>query len=274
MLMKQSERVAQIAAEAFAVLDTGRQVAPFSSRGGAFDLTDAYGVASLLRDMRKARGEHPVGRKIGFTNRAVWGGYGISGPIWNYMFDTTVMDLAAADGLFRLANLPEPRIEPEIVLHLASAPRGDMSERELFGCVDWIAHGFEIVHSIFPGWSFEAADAVAAYGVHSALLLGDKHSVREEPQAWEKALSSFTVELIRGDGLSRSGHAQNVLGGPLKALRFLVGELARFPGCEPLRAGELVTTGTLTEAMPALAGEAWSTRLNGIRVDGLHLRFA
>jgi 2-oxo-3-hexenedioate decarboxylase len=148
-----------------------------------------------------------------------------------------------------------------------------MSERELFDCVDWVAHCFEIVHSIFPGWAFKAADAVAAYGVHSALLLGDRHEISGKPRQWAEALSRFTVELVDDDGISRPGHAQNVLGGPLKALRFLVKELARYPASEPLRPGELVTTGTLTEAMPVVVGQSWSTRLGGIDIQGLRLHF-
>jgi len=103
-----AQRVDQIAREALDVLGTERQIPTFSSRHPAFDLAEAYDVAAHLRDMRRARGENAVGRKIGFTNRAVWGGYGISGPIWNYMFDSTVHDLAAADGTFALAHLPEP----------------------------------------------------------------------------------------------------------------------------------------------------------------------
>jgi 2-oxo-3-hexenedioate decarboxylase len=181
--------------------------------------------------------------------------------------------MTRANETFALVGLPEPRIEPEIVLHLASAPHADMSEDELFGCVDWIAHGFEIVHSVFPGWTFTAADAVAAYGVHSALLLGDRHAISEKPRRWAEALSSFSVELVREDGVRRLGHAHNVLGGPLKALRFLVDELVRYPACEPLRPGELVTTGTLTEAMPVVVGQTWSTGLRGIDIQGLRLCF-
>ena len=64
----------------------------------------------------------------------------------------------------------------------------------------------------------------------------------------------------------------NVLGSPLKALRFLVEELTRYPNCESLRPGELVTTGTLTEAMPAISGHNWATNLAGIGIDGLRLR--
>jgi quinol monooxygenase YgiN len=42
--------------------------------------------------------------------------------------------------------------------------------------------------------------------------------------------------------------------------------------CQPLRPGELVTTGTLTEAMPAIPGQNWTTRLAGIDIAGLRLR--
>lgn len=270
---KRAGRADQIAAEALALLGTGQQVTPFSSRHADFGLAESYEVAGHVCDQRKARGEIPVGRKIGFTNHTAWGGYGISGPIWNYMFDSSVDDLAGIGETFALGRLPEPRIEPEIAFHLATAPHADMSEDELIGCVDWIAHGFEIVYSIFPGWSFAAADAVAAYGVHGALLLGDRHSISGERARWSEALSSFTVVLMRDDGHAVHGHARNVLGGPIKALQFLVQELARVPPCKRLGPGELVTTGTLTEAMPALAGQSWMTELRGIDVRGLRLRF-
>lgn len=268
-----ARRVDQIAREVLDILGTGRQIATFSSRYPAYDLVEAYDVAARVRDVRRARGETPIGRKIGFTNRAVWGGYGISGPIWNYMFDSTVHDLAATDAVFALARLSEPRIEPEIVLHLASVPRPEMDEAELIECVDWIAHGFEIVSSIFPGWAFTAADAVAAYGVHSALLLGDRHSISGNRRRWAEKISNFTVEMNSDDGITRHGRAQNVLGGPLKALRFLVEELARHPRSEPLAPGELVTTGTLTEAMPAVVDQSWSTDLGGIDIQGQRVSF-
>jgi 2-oxo-3-hexenedioate decarboxylase len=147
-----------------------------------------------------------------------------------------------------------------------------MSEDELIACIDWVAHGFEIVHSVFPGWTFAAVDAVAAYGVHGALLLGDRHPISEQLTDWREALSGFSVELVRDDGLRRSGHARHVLGGPLRALGFLVEELARYPASKPLGAGEIVTTGTLTEAMPAIAGQTWNTQLVGIDIRGLRLR--
>ena len=69
------------------------------------------------------------------------------------------------------------------------------------------------------------------------------------------------------------GLAVNVLDGPLSALRHLVEMLARDPGNPPLSAGEIVTTGTLTRALPVAPGETWSTGLSGIALDGISVRF-
>ncbi len=267
------KRIGEIADEAFAIFGAGRQVASYASRYPGFDLSQAYQVAERVCDLRGARGETAIGRKIGFTNRAVQITYGVHGPIWNYMFDSTVRDLAAIGGRFDLSGLTEPLLEPEIVFHIAAPPRPDMAAGELLGCVDWIAHGFEIVQSIFPNWKFTAADSVAGYGLHGAYLLGPKHSVDDTPRPWAEALSAFTLELAGPNGVKKLGHASNVLGGPLEALGYLVRELAASPAGKPLRPGELVTTGTLTDAMPVAAGQTWSTSLGGIPLEGLRVRF-
>ena len=60
-----------IAAEAFALLGAGRQIAPFSGRYPGFGMEDAYRVTAELRRLREARGERVIGRKIGFTNRTI-----------------------------------------------------------------------------------------------------------------------------------------------------------------------------------------------------------
>ncbi len=51
----------QIATEALGLLGSGQQVAPFGSRAGGLSVADAYAVVTKLRDLRKARGETPVG---------------------------------------------------------------------------------------------------------------------------------------------------------------------------------------------------------------------
>ena len=69
------------------------------------------------------------------------------------------------------------------------------------------------------------------------------------------------------------GHASNVLGGPLSALRHLVELLARESAQPPLAAGEVITTGTITRALPVAPGQTWSTVLHGVALDGISVRF-
>lgn len=269
--MADSETIDRLSRELVSLLGTGQQVRPFSQRDPRFDLATAYRVVARVAELRRAAGQTPIGRKIGFTNRSIWGELGIAAPVWNYVFDGTVRNLVAGEGRFRLAGMPEPRIEPELVLHLSSAPAAAMTADDLVDCIDWVAPGFEVVYSIFPDWDFAAADAAAAYGVHGALMLGERLELPPSHANRVAMVSQFSVDLAGSRGASRSGHARNVLGGPVQALKFLVDELARYPDCEPLRKGEIVTTGTLTEAMPVLAGDVWTAAFHGLGIGPLRL---
>ncbi|MBM3612074.1 MAG: hydratase, partial [Alphaproteobacteria bacterium] len=75
--------------------------------------------------------------------------------------------------------------------------------------------------------------------------------------------------------LMDAGRAANVLGGgPMAALAHLVAELAADPLAPPLTAGEIVSTGTLTRALPVAGGERWSTRLSGLPLADFALNLA
>lgn len=266
------EDLDSIAAEAFGALVDRRQVPPFSSRPRGLTVDDAYRVTPLVRRMYEARGARAAGRKIGFTNRTIWQQYGVYAPIWGYVFDRSVHELAATPTL-SLGGFSEPRIEPEIIFGLAAAPAAGMDETALSSCIAWVALGFEIVQSIFPGWKFSAADTIAANGVHGALLVGPRQPFAPRAAEWQRALSTFEIDLECDGRLIDQGHAANVLNGPLSALRHLVELLSRDPANPPLAAGEIVSTGTLTKAMPILPGETWTATPRGISLDAISVRF-
>jgi len=262
-----------IAAEVLAAQTAGRQIAPLSDRMPGLDLRRAYAIAATLRRLREAQGEKVVGRKIGFTNRSMWEPYNVHAPIWGYMYASTLHDLAAIDA-FDLAHLCEAQIEPEIVFKLAAAPRGDMDEQALLGCIEWCAHGFEVVALQFPGWRFTAADGVAAGGLHGALLIGTPRPVDAGTRAeWVRQLGAFRLELLRGDDVVDRGTGANVLDHPLTALRHLVALLAQDPDNPPLAAGEIVTTGSITRACRIAPGERWTTRVEDLPLSGIAISF-
>jgi 2-oxo-3-hexenedioate decarboxylase len=266
----------EIASRVLAALADRRQIEPLTARAEGLELGQAYRVTAAVRKAREARGERVVGRKVGFTNRTIWDEYGVHAPIWSYVYDTTLHRLADIAGEFDLSALVEPRIEPEIVFALGRAPQPGMDGRALLGCVEWVAHGFEVVQSLFPGWRFGLADTVAAFGLHGALLVGPRELITTaNADLWHDRLAGFEITLVRDGVDADHGHASNVLGGgPLAALGHLVEVLATDRSNPPLAPGEIVATGTLTRALPIKSGERWSTRLNGLPLAGISVAFA
>ncbi len=236
-----------------------------------FDLERGYAVAHAIRERRLARGERHVGYKIGFTNRTIWPRYGVYGPIWGPVWNTTTLLLDSSKAEVSLGSLVQPRLEPEIAFGFATAPRAGMSEADLAGCIDWVAHSFEVVHTHFEEWRFQAADTVADFALHGRLIVGPRIPMsRFKSPATE--LAALTVQLLRDATVIDEGRGANVLDGPLTALRLWVDAMLAQPHGWPIEAGHIVTTGTLTDAAPLLPGQLWTTRLSEPRLSALTLR--
>jgi 2-oxo-3-hexenedioate decarboxylase len=257
-----------------AAQDNVRQIEPFTSRHRDFDVPSAYAVADLIHRARVQQGAAPVGRKIGFTNPDMWALYGVQEPVWAYVYDNTVVHLSGGLKTFSLGKYAEPKIEPEIIFHFHTAPPPGGDLASILACIDWVAHGFEIVQSHFPGWKFQAADTVADCALHGTLLVGEPQSVARLGPSLVTALERFSLSLYCDGALREVGIGANVLGSPLLAISHLVSVLAKQPEYMPLRANELVTTGTITTAQPARAGETWQTEVQGIALPGLSVGFA
>ena len=263
-----------IAREMQAAQDGARLIAPFTNRIPGFDNAAAYEVARRLHAARVRAGWKTVGRKIGFTNFNIWPEYGVYAPIWGNMYESTVAYAVDQRATVRIAHLAQPRIEPEIAMRFKSAPPVSDDPAAILACVDWIAHGFEIVQSNFPDWKFAAADTIAQNALHGHYVIGTPKRVDELGPDLVSKLKSFTIALsCDGEARDRGGGA-NVLGSPLAAIAHLLKVLAEQPQMPPLAAGEIVTTGTLTRALPIRPGETWSTALDGIDLPGITATFA
>lgn len=252
-----------------------------SPKSGDFSQDKAYQITAAIRQLREMNGEVFAGRKIGFTNQSIWQDYMVDTPNWGYMYQHTIIDLPEHLPEGRLIsadithlNAMEPRFEPEIVFGLKSVPHSSMDDMELLGCCDWMSHGAEIATSVFPHWKFTAADTTAAFAMHGLLLVGPRRKleVQADP-ALLSQLQDFEVELLRNGEKVDEGKGSNVLGSPINALRFLVERLEKDEFNAPLQPGEVVTTGTLTKAFPIKHGELWSTRIHGIDLPGVDVKF-
>ncbi|HEX6723588.1 MAG TPA: fumarylacetoacetate hydrolase family protein [Burkholderiaceae bacterium] len=246
---------------------------PRRAPGAVFsDLAAAYRTALELRALRIARGDKPAGYKIGFTNRTLWARYGVFAPIWGTVYDTTLI----GDGALPLRGLCQPRLEPEVAFGIAQAPPAQPTLEQLFGCVDWLAPSFEVVQSHQDDWKFSAAESVADGALHGALRVGQRVPVRAlaaSGAALDACLSGLRVQLRKNDVVVDEGDGARVLDGPLHALHHFVLELQRCPGAPSLQPGDVVTTGTWTDAWPVQAGERWRAEF-GAPLSALDIGFS
>jgi 2-keto-4-pentenoate hydratase len=239
-----------------------REVPPFSEQYPGLTERGGYEAARALHEHRVASGWRPVGRKIGFTNRTIWPRYGVYQPIWGTVYDRTLIRAQDQKARVPLAGLVNPRIEPEICFGLRASP----APGRVLEAIEWMAHSIEIVQCHHPKWKVTLADSTADNSLHGRLIVGEPQAL---PAALEALLPGVRAELYRGAEKIDQGTGANVLGSPLLALGYLVDLLKH----QPLTAGELVTTGTLTDAHPVEPGEAWSTRIAGVDLPGLTVEF-
>lgn len=258
------------------------QQIPCLTKDAELSIADGYEIAKRIADIRIAQGEMPVGRKIAFANRKTSANYGarepINAPVWAYIYDDTVRYADNNHGLQSLKGAVQPRIAPEIVFKLGSTPKADATIEDIADCIEWMTHGFELAVCPFPGWKFEAADAVAAFGLHGSLVLGEPHMLSSATRRHlGDILTNVSVSLSYSEGteytLHSAGFGSNVLDSPVHAVWHLHQMLKEQPQFAPLAAGELIATGTLTDAYPIKAGQTWSTAFSGVALPGLTLSF-
>jgi 2-oxo-3-hexenedioate decarboxylase len=241
-----------IARELSAARESATLIEPPSARVPGFSWHDGYAVGRKLHEMRVASGATPVGLKLGFTNQAVWERLGLDRPFWSPIYQETLRHPGPA----ALDGLAAPRIEPEIVLGFGHDLAPGASAEEVGDAVVWAALGFEIVQCHFPGWRLTPPDAIADAGLHGFLVMGERVSVTP---AEAKALASVAVELYRNGVAVAQGQGANALGGPVAAVTWLL-SLSEAPA---VPAGAIITTGTLTAALEASAGETWTLDSTG-----------
>jgi 2-oxo-3-hexenedioate decarboxylase len=263
------------ATELIDAYDSARTLPPITSSRPGFDVAAAYDVLHEIEQRRRAQGWQPVGRKIGFTNRTLWPRYGVDRPMWAHVWDRTVRYATGDRATLPLSGLVQPRIEPEVVFGLRGPVPTAGDARAVLECVEWIAAGFEVVQSHFPQWKFAVPDCTAAFGLHGVLVVGTREALdarRRDELAVR--LPAFEATLRRGDAIVDRGRGANVLDSPALALRHLAQVLAGQPQFASLAAGEIVTTGTLTDAWPVEAGQRWRSDYGALGIAGLQLAFA
>lgn len=251
------------ARDLLAAREAAALVSPPSASDPGFSFADAYAVGARLHGAALASGSAPAGLKLGFTNMALWDALGLDAPFWAPVYDRTVVE----PGEVSVASFVAPRLEPEIVVGFGADAVPGMSRQEIVAALAWAAPAFEIVQCHYHDWALMPADALADAGLHGALVVGGRV---ELGLGDADALAAVEVTLHRDGELVAGGRGADALGGPVDAVAWAL----RLPGMERIRAGDVVTTGTLTAPAPVAAHETWElTTAGSPSLGSLSVRF-
>jgi 2-oxo-3-hexenedioate decarboxylase len=222
-------------------------IEPASRANPSFSFEDAYEVGRHIATIRQVSGSAVSGFKIGLTYLPTWERIGIDAPFWAPVYSEGV----ERSGSLAVAGLASPRLEAEVIVGIRSPLVRSATVDDIESAIDWMALGFEIVDSHYPGWNASPPDLVADNGCHAGVRLGDQIGFDGRNPT---ELRDLCVELWCDSDLVATGRGTDVLGGPLES----IARCLALPNAPRVGPGDIITTGSLTgRSHPVAAGQQW-----------------
>jgi 2-keto-4-pentenoate hydratase len=265
--------VESLARELLSAQEADQMVPILPSARPGFDLDTAYAVEAALKRFREAAGHRAVGRKVGYANKAMWRVLKLETLVWGHMYDDTVHYSVNNTADLTLPHRRSLKIEPEIVFGLKQPITTEgLDAIAALEATEWLAMGFEIIDCPFAEWKFQPSDFVASFGLHAALVIGERLSVRPDSiVSLVDELARLKVRVSKNGEFVEEGSGKNSLKNPALCLAELgTAVVRRFPD-EPLRNGEIVSSGTLTAGHLIEPGDRWMVEAEGLSLAPLAL---
>lgn len=241
------------AAELHDALRKNCTVPPLRDRA---DLTidDAYAISLGILARREADGETVIGKKIGVTSKAVQDMLGVDRPDFGFLTDRMWIK---GDAPYPIAgNLVAPRAEAEIAFILKRDLIGPgVTDEDVLAATEAVCACFEIVDSRIENWNIQIVDTIADNASCGVFVLGD---TRVDPRTVD--LPALKCEVFKNGQPISEGFGSAVQGSPLTAVAWLANTLGGYG--VPLKAGEIILSGSLVPLAPAAAGDVFETRID------------
>lgn len=247
-----------MAADLYTALRNQQMIDPLSTREPNMTIEDAYAVSSGLLQKRIALdGEKVIGKKIGVTSKAVQNMLGVHQPDFGYLTDAMVVD--ESESLSLTTKMIQPRAEGEIAFVLKHDLIGPgITASDVLRATDFVVPCFEIVDSRIKDWKIKIQDTVADNASCGYFLLGSQAA---DPRKLDLSTVGMVVEL-NGQVVSTGAGAAALGASPISCVVWLANTLGRFG--VPLKAGEVILSGSLVPLQPVKAGDYMSVSIGGI----------
>jgi len=254
--------IAQLGDELHHALETRTTIAPISGRGHNLTLADAYRVQERMISHRLAAGHRVVGKKVGATSKVVQNMLNVNQPDFGLLLDSMVFSDGEAVPMSRLI---QPKAEGEIAFLLKKDLMGPgLTAADILRATEGVMPCMEIVDSRIADWKIGIIDTVADNASCGVLVLGDR---LVDPRKVD--LSTAGLVLERNGDVAATGSGAAVLGNPANAMAWLANTLGLLG--IPLKAGEIILSGSLVPLVTVQAGDNFRVTVGGI--GGCSVRF-
>ncbi|MFI0376182.1 MAG: 2-oxopent-4-enoate hydratase [Candidatus Thiodiazotropha sp.] len=254
--MLNEQRIHELGDELFDALSQRRMIDPLTERETEITIEDAYHVSLRMVNRRVENGESIIGKKIGVTSKAVQNMLNVHQPDFGYLTDRMVY--GNGDEMPISEKLIQPRAEGEIAFMLKRDLIGPgVSNADVLRATEAVIPCFEIVDSRIRDWRIKIQDTVADNASCGLFVLGDK---AVDPRKVDLATAGMVVE--KNGELLSTGAGAAALGSPVNCVAWLANTLGSFG--IPLKAGEVILSGSLVPLEPVVAGDFMRVEIGGI----------
>ena len=212
------------------------------------DKAQAYAAQAELVSLLSNNSGRPVGYKVGCTNATARQMLSLDSPFSGQCFEK---ELSVSPAAIDAATLHMIGIEPEIAVRIGKdlVPSKNWQRTDVIDHIEAVMPSVEVVESRFSSWPLMGfLSAIADNGVHRHLVLG------KPVENWSADSIEQTAVTLTANGITvREGVASNVDGGPFGVVAWLANHLNAMG--TTLAAGEIVTTGVMTDIYDSAPGE-------------------
>jgi 2-oxopent-4-enoate/cis-2-oxohex-4-enoate hydratase len=255
-------RIQQLGDELYQALVSRRTVEPLTSREPAITIEHAYRIQQRMVARRREAGETVVGKKIGVTAKAVQNALGVFRPDFGWLLSGMVYNEGES---IPSGTLIQPKAEGEIAFVLKRDLMGPgVTNAEVLAATEGVMTCFEIVDSRIKDWKIRIQDTVADNASCGVFVLGDR---LVDPRKVDLGLCGMVLE--KNGDIAGTGAGAASLGHPVNAMTWLANTLGRLG--IPLKAGEIILSGSLAALIPVQAGDNLRVAVGGI--GGCSVRF-
>lgn len=242
--------------ELFQAMLDRKQVSPLTDRFSDISIEDAYAISGRVLERRIESGARVIGKKIGLTSKAVQNMLKVGQPDFGYLTD----DMAFNQGeeICISERLIQPKAEGEVAFILKKDLMGPgLTAADILAATDCVLPCFEVVDSRIENWQIKIEDTVADNASCGVFLLGDR---AVDPRKVDLATCGMVVE--KNGSIISTGAGAAALSSPVNCVTWLANTLGRFG--TPLKAGEVILSGSLVPLEPVQAGDFMSVSIGGI----------